>query len=180
MSSSSTIDLHAAEEQVVKFLLSVADSYDPAQHTLKDWCRAQSRRFYHEVNKEVGFLQVYDALMIYHTETANAKKAEPAPAPAPARLAADASLANVFAADGELTEAEERMGRAQLNKILFREHERWWSAFVCEAEDDEDDSATASDRFSYHCARIISRKTGLRDDLIAPLVAAWLIQKTDM
>ena len=172
------IGWNTVDKQVVDFIMSVADTYNP-QDDLKVWCRAQARRFYHEVSKEVGFRQVYDSLMLYHSPLEKtAAKAAPAPASASLRLEGDASLASVFVADGQMTDAEQRMGRAQLNKVLFCEHTRWWSAFVAEAREDMQSGApTASDRFSYHCARIISRKTGLRDDVIAPVVAAWLIEK---
>ena len=69
------------------------------------------------------------------------------------------------------------MGRAKLNSILFREYALWWDAFVEEVAEDVKGAASATDRFSYHCARIISRKTGLRDDVVAPVVGAWLIEK---
>ena len=182
--SPSLSDLTPSQKQIVDFIMSVADTYNP-QDDLKVWCRAQARRFYHEVSQEVGFPEVYDSLMLYHsplekTVAKAAAKAAPAPAPASASLRpeGDASLASVFVADGQMTDAEQRMGRAQLNKVLFCEHTRWWSAFVAEAREDMQSGApTASDRFSYHCARIISRKTGLRNDVIAPVVAAWLIEK---
>ena len=172
--SPSLSDLTPSQKQVVDFIMSVADTYNP-QDDLKVWCRAQSRRFYHEVSKEVGFRQVYDSLILYHSpleKTVSAAKV------VPLHVEGDASLASVFVADGKMTDAERRLGRAQLNKVLFCEHTRWWSAFVDEAREDTQSGApTASDRFSYHCARIISRKTGLRDDVIAPVVAAWLIEK---
>jgi len=175
-SASASDELSASQKQVVDFIASVADTYNP-QDDLKDWCRAQSRRFYHEVNKETGFRFVYDCLMTYHNGVSKEMKVKHV-THAPAPLEVDASLASVFVADGQMTDAEQRMGRAQLNKILFREFAHWWSAFVAEArEDTEAGAPSASDRFSYHCARIMSRKTGVRDELIAPVVAAWLIEK---
>ena len=176
-SASASDEFTTSQKQVVDFIASVTETYNP-QDDLKDWCRAQARRFHHEVSKEAGFRFVYDCLMTYHTGTS--KKAVQKAVASPTHLDADASLASVFTADGELTEAEQRMGRAQLNKILFREYTSWWSAFVAEAHEDRTvDAPSASDRFSYHCARIIRRKTGLRDDLIAPVVAAWLLEKAD-
>ena len=177
MSASASDEFTASQKQVVDFIASVAETYNP-QDDLKDWCRTQSRRFYHEVNKEAGFPFVYDCLMTYHTETSKKSVQKHVPV---ASVEADASLASVFVADGQMTDAEQRMGRAQLNKILFREFTHWWSAFVAEAREDiEAGAPSASDRFSYHCARIIRRKTGLRDDLIAPVVAAWLLEKADV
>ena len=85
---------------------------------------------------------------------------------------------SAFAVDGEPTAAERRAGRAELNRILFREHTTWWDAFEAEAaEDMGEDAPDASERFSQHCARIISRRTGLRADVIEPVVGAWLIEK---
>jgi hypothetical protein len=171
-SASASDEFTTSQKQVVDFIASVAETYNP-QDDLKDWCRSQARRFHHEVSKEAGFRFVYDCLMTYHTGTSK-KQVSAAP------VEADASLASVFVADGQMTDAEQRMGRAQLHKVLFREFTHWWSAFVAEArEDTEPGAPSASDRFSYHCARIISRKTGLRDDLIAPVVAAWLIEKAN-
>jgi hypothetical protein len=41
----------------------------------------------------------------------------------------------------------------------------------------EEDSPDAAERFSQHCAKILKRRTGLREDVIAPVVGAWLHEK---
>jgi hypothetical protein len=41
----------------------------------------------------------------------------------------------------------------------------------------EDESPDAAERFSWHCAKSISRRTGLREDVIVPVVGAWLLEK---
>ena len=132
------------------------------------WAREQSRLFYHEV-APVPFLQVYHALLAF-ADTMLTQG--PTPAAPRGRQTSATPLTR-----GEQTAAESRLARAELNKILYSEHSKWWDSFVAEARDDEDDSATASDRFSWHCAKILSRKTDLSQDELAVVVAAWLVAK---
>ena len=163
-----------SDSETERFLSSAWNSYDSSVLPLNVWAREEARRFYHSVSKDKKFADVYNMLMEFGSTMSVAVK------PVPETLK-DAPLAKLFVADGEMTDAEWKMGRADLNKILFREHTHWWSAFVEEAREDKEAGApSASDRFSYHCARIISRKTGLKDNVVAPIVAAWLIEKAGM
>ena len=133
---------------------------------LPTWAREHARVFYHEV-APVPFLQVYHALLGFATTMQTYGQTPAAPR--------GRQTAGVRA---EQTAAESRRCcRAELNKILYSEHSKWWDSFVAEAYDDEDDSATASDRFSWHCAKILSRKTDLSQDDLATVVAAWLVAK---
>ncbi len=68
-----------------------------------------------------------------------------------------------------------REGRTQLNRFLYGEFEKWWSAFEAEAvEDMEEDAPSAESRFAWHCAKILNRRTGIRVDHIQPVVEGWL------
>ena len=67
--------------------------------------------------------------------------------------------------------------KKELNSLLYREYSLWYDAFVAEAEEDVHDTATADDRFSWHCANILSRKTGVPADEIAPMVCEWIVAK---
>jgi hypothetical protein len=88
----------------------------------------------------------------------------------------DANVVDAIVPDGEQTAAEKRMARYQLNTILFREYTNWHDAFIAEAAEDPDfpNCPTADERFSHHCAKILGRRTGLRQDLLAPVVGCWL------
>jgi hypothetical protein len=167
----------ASSAQLKWFLISAWDSYDSSTMSLSNWARQEARRFHHDVNKEVKFAEVYDTLLEFGEGMVKDRSPSPR-SPVPEKLKGDAALVNVIVADGEMTDAEQRLGRSKLHSVLHREFCRWWGAFLLEAKEDTRSGApSASDRFSYHCARILSRKTGLRDDLIAPVVGAWLIEK---
>jgi hypothetical protein len=88
----------------------------------------------------------------------------------------NASSSNAaFAEDDRPTEEEEKAGRKQLNRILYKEFVTWWDAFVAEAkEDNDEDAPTAEERFSLHSAKVIERYTGLPRDELIPIVGAWL------
>lgn len=77
--------------------------------------------------------------------------------------------------DGRQTLAEQRLARSELNRTLFREFNTWYDAFEAEAaEDPERGAASAEERFSRHCAKILGRRTGLRQDLLESVVCGWL------
>jgi hypothetical protein len=132
---------------------------------ISSWAREKARVFYHDV-APVPFLQVFTALTAFADTMLTQGPTPPAP-----------RGRQTAGAQAEQTAAESRLARAELNKILYSEHSKWWDSFVAEARDDEDDSATASDRFSWHCAKILSRKTDLSQDELAVVVAAWLVAK---
>ena len=68
---------------------------------------------------------------------------------------------------------EAEQGRLILNRILFKEYSEWYEAFEQEAEEDDQD-LSAEDRFSWHCAKILSRKTDIPREDCQPIVGAWL------
>jgi len=153
-------------------------SYDGKD--LKAWARAEASRYYHEVDNATPFAQTYSSLCDFADIMMTKQEAlRPlTPRQSVTALQRDQNIVSLFVADGDQTSAETRLGRATLNRILFREHSRWWSAFVAEADEDTDRNApSASDRFSWHCAKILGRQTGLRQSEIAEVVAAWLIEK---
>jgi len=126
------------------------------------WARAEARRFHHDVNSTVAFVPVYSALLSFADKQKHLA----------VQLKKDSRIVSeVF--------QEENLGRSELNSVLFREYTNWWHAFVAEAEEDPYDSATASDRFSYHCANILNKRTGLSVNHLATVVAAWLLEKAD-
>jgi hypothetical protein len=155
---------------------------------LKDWARTEARRYYHDVERTTSFPTVYYTLINFADEMmtrqeavaprsrTRSRTAAPA-APATTLQRDQAVVANVIASQNE---AEQRKGRAVLNRILFREYSSWWDAFVAEADEDTDRNApSASDRFSWHCAKILGRQTGIRHEEIAPVVAAWVLEHTE-
>jgi hypothetical protein len=155
---------------------------------LKDWARAETRRYYHEVEKTTSFPTTYyslitfaDAMLSQQEEgQVRGRSRSRTVQTAPRALERDQALAANFTADGQQTAAEQRMARGQLNRTLFREYSRWWDAFVAEAaEDTERGAPSASDRFSWHCAKMISRQTGIRSELVAPVVAAWVLEHAE-
>ena len=150
---------------------------------LKDWARAEARRYYHDVDNKTPFAHTYYALCEFadlsltHEESATPLGRTRSRR---ASLTRDQALVSNFVSEGEQTAAESRLGRAQLNRILFREYSRWWDAFVAEADEDTTRGApSASDRFSWHCAKMISHQTGLRAEAVAPVVAAWVLEHAE-
>jgi len=151
-------------QQMNVFLPSAWSNYK-ASTDLTTWARTEARRFHHDVNSTVPFVPVYSALLSFAE-----KQKKP-----------DSQLkksSHIVSEPFQLSSAES-LGRAQLNAVLFREHTRWWDAFVAEAEEDPYDSATASDRFSFHCAKILNKSTGLSINHLSTVVTAWLLEKTD-
>lgn len=175
MNKKSSLKETAHSAQLKWFLVSAWNSYDSSTMSLSSWAREEARRFHHELNKDVKFAEVYETLMDFAKEMASISTPS---YELSTNTKADAAMVKVIVEDGEMTDAEERLARKKLNAILHSEYNNWWDSFVLEeSEDTSADASSASDRFSYHCARIISRKTGIRDEVIAPVVGAWLIQK---
>lgn len=161
--------------------------YNSSITDIANWARTEARTFYHLTDGAYSFVRAWQRLSdygdarVFDASEERRMQRERAAAQATHDFQRDANLVTTFATfaeDGEPTAAERRAGRAELNRILYREHTAWWDAFEAEAaEDMEEDAPDAADRFSQHCARIISRRTGLRTDVIEPVVGAWLIEK---
>ena len=80
-----------------------------------------------------------------------------------------------FVEDKEQTRAESNKGQHMLHKIIMKEYNTWYQAFQEEADEDtEEDAMTADERFQWHCAKVLSRKTDIRAKEIYPVVGAWL------
>ena len=80
---------------------------------------------------------------------------------------------SLFTPAGKATTAEINAGRQAMNRILFKEYREWYNAFKEEA-DEEDNGDTAEDRFSWHCAKILSQNTGLEREMCQTVVGGWL------
>lgn len=183
------------EAKLAKFVEVAWTRYNPSTTDIANWAREEARTFYHLCDGAYPFISAWNYLTSWgearearqeverqeqRREVAEqaARDFRATEGSSTQSFQRDAALVTTFAEDGRPTEAETRAGRAELNRILFREHSRWWDAFEAEAaEDMEEDSPDASERFSQHCAKIISRRTGLREDVIAPVVGAWLLEK---
>lgn len=87
------------------------------------------------------------------------------------------SNSNMFTQDGEQTQSESQKGQQMLHRIIYKEYNTWYDSFKEEAEEDDDEDAmTADERFSWHCAKVLSRKTDIRAKEIYPIIGAWLIE----
>jgi hypothetical protein len=165
----------------------------------KDWARHFARVYFHEVDNKPGFLTIYQSLL-------SAQDAAPvhvkSSTKAPARVSkanqrsvtaeentlritvrvSDAKPDAVFAKDGRQTDAEERKGKYELNKFLYKAYADWYHAFEDEVADENASGSrtndmSVDDRWSWHAAKGLSRKSGVPADTIFPVVQAWLIQR---
>jgi hypothetical protein len=160
VSSSSFTD----QTEFVEFAESALASYDSKKTTPSEWARFQARAFYHSSNSRVSVRDSYSAFLAIANNSVKVTDSR--------ALKRDSQL--VAAITPEVYGNSDE-GRKQLNSFLFSEYEKWWDAFSYEAAEDMDDSSTAEDRFSYHCASILRRKTGLKRDVLAAVVGAWLL-----
>ncbi len=65
---------------------------------------------------------------------------------------------------------EAHAGRIAMDRILFKQYREWFAAF----KEEEDDEFSAEDRFSWHCAKILSNNTGLDREMCQTVVGGWL------
>jgi hypothetical protein len=109
------------------------------------------------MSSPVEFLYLYNCFLTYAKEQiANAE-------------------VRTFAKDGKCTDAEFKKGKNKLNAFMHSEYSTWWDAFEAEANEDTDpDSPSAEERFSDHCAKKLSSKTGLSRSSLSAVVGAWL------
>jgi hypothetical protein len=118
-------------------------------HTDVDWARAQARVFYHEVSKEPGFLPVYKKLL---ASVINQKRTP-------------------------ITQNKEQKGKEEFNRILMKEYDDWYEAFEEEVKEDSERSSSADERWVWHSATVLSRRTKVDRDSLVPVVEAWLLEK---
>ncbi len=99
-----------------------------------------------------------------------------APVTSPRRSQRIQSRSNSNAALVETNDDSEfKQGQRMLNKMIYSEYNKWFSAFQDEAEEDGSENAmTAEERFEWHCAKILSRKTDIPADVIIPVIGAWI------
>jgi len=143
------------------FVASAWSKYDAQEMSLSTWARAHTRVFYHEMGGSVPFVTLYSQFMKYANEATAART--------PLHTA-------VFAEEDKPTDAESKAGASQLNAILYGQYSIWWDAFVAEAEEDSEDIC-AHGRFSFHCAKLLNKKTGIPVDSLVPVVEGWLLTK---
>ena len=122
----------------------------------KEWARHFARVYYHEVDKTPGFLTIYTQLL---SSVERVQK----------RPVTRSSAKPVFAAPNEQTDAERRRGKYEFNRILHKEYNEWYDAFM------EEDN---KDGWLHHAAQRLSRKTGVSAEAIRPVVEAWLLEKS--
>jgi hypothetical protein len=145
---------------------------------MKTWARQHASRFWHTVSKETAFVVVYNAFLSFGAESLKRDPKGSIVYQHRQKLALerDARLVDAIVPDGKQTAAEERLAKNQLNRILFAEYEKWWDAFQQEGEENPDAEMNGTLGFMRHCAKILYRRTGLRDDVLESVVGAWLLQ----
>jgi hypothetical protein len=146
--------------------------YNPSNSDIANWARNEARTFFHLTDGAYPFVTAWNWLVTYGE---GREEREEQDVRREVAQDFDTAVAGVFAEDGQATQAEMREGRTQLNRFLFGEREKWWDAFEAEAaEDMEEDAPSAESRFAYHCAKILSRRTGIRVDHIQLVVEGWV------
>lgn len=155
---------------------------------LDTWARAEANRIYHVFDRQTKWKVIYDSILEKAYEYIHLAEEQEQEQRSNRRstssnhgsTSSNAAAAPVFAEDDEPTEAEQKEGRNQLNRILHREFENWWDAFVAEAEEDSSKKApSAEDRFCLHAAKVLEKKTGIDREELKPVVGAWLQAKLE-
>jgi hypothetical protein len=193
----STTNLRAFQAQIKNFAPKAWRSYSGGSS--EEWARQEARNFWHRVNNTVPFRVTYQTLLRFANIVRGEQHAPPAQVMVlnleaeesddeyqedemdeveqrPTALERDARIVNAIVPEGQQTAAEERLARYELNRILFREYNNWYEAFEAEAEEDPYDNTTGVIRFMRHCAKVLYRRTGLRDDVLEAVVGGWLLQ----
>lgn len=168
------------------------DEKDQQEENWSSWARDETLQYIRNVRRDVPFALVYKIFlntldMVLNEGSTSSSMAEKEKEREKARVEAVQFMGEnqtkprdlIFTADGEITNAEWEYGRKQFNSILFREYDRWFDAFVAEAEEDvEGFGWSGEERFARHCAQILSKKVGLRDSDLVPVVNAWLYERS--
>lgn len=190
-------NLRAFHAQMKNFAPKAWRSYSGGSS--EEWARQEARNFWHRVNNTVPFRVTYQTLLRFANIVRGERQAPAAQVMVvdlaahaesdeeyegeseeddveerPTALERDTRLVDAIVPEGRQTAAEERLARYELNRILFREYNTWYEAFEAEAEEDPYEDTSAEVRFSRHCAKILGRYTGLRDDLLEAVVGGWL------
>ncbi len=195
-------NLRAFHAQMKNFAPKAWRSYSGGSS--EEWARQEARNFWHRVNNTVPFRVTYQTLLRFANIVRGERQAPAAQVMVvdlaahaesdeeyegeseeddveerPTALERDTRLVDAIVPEGRQTAAEERLARYELNSILFREYNAWYEAFEAEAEEDPYEDTSAEVRFSRHCAKILSRYTGLRNDLLEAVVGGWLESHLD-
>jgi len=156
--ASNTQDFQEFRSEFKKFAPDAFRRFDSKKQTIAQWAREEARALYHAANASVPFLTAYNCLLKFAgviLEHAEQKAAA-------ARVTHNVS---------------DYISAAQMNKVMYSEHSRWWDAFVSEAE--EDDEFTAEDRFAWHCAKILQRRANLPLENLADAARGWIDAKNN-
>jgi hypothetical protein len=165
--------------------------------SLEDWARATARNYFHQLGGMRKFLDIYKDLLAlaeqeddddstYVTESSEESEdeslydeedeSEDDDDESEDDEEDDDSYCSEMeveesklVADGLATNAEIAMGRKILNKVLYKEYNGWYSAFM-EEEDGENG-------FIWHCAKILAKKSGVPSEDCALITQAWLMSK---
>ncbi len=155
----------------------------------KAWARHFARAYFHEVDNKPGFLTIYQSLLsesaapapVVKKHATRSVKQENGTIRVTVSVASDSA---VFAKDGQQTDAEQRKGKYELNKFLYKAYNDWYHAFEDEVADenktgDRTNAMSVDDRWAWHSAKRLSRKSGVPADSLVPIVQAWLIQRNE-
>ncbi len=140
------------EEKINTFILNVKQ-FRNDHHTDESWARAEARHFYHFVSKEPGFLPIYKSL-IASLSTPTTYTIPPMNRLSPTPITQE--------------------GKKQLNNILFKEYDDWYEAFEEEVKEDPERSPSADERWVWHSATVLSKRTKIARHSLVPVVEAWL------
>lgn len=149
---------------------------------IKVWAREEARRFVHTVPGST-FLPVWYNLISYaDTKLTTAEEAQKMAGTFPAKRTAEKIVAAPAAAAAAAAPSSVVMlDRGMLNHILFREVNALWDAFQMEGYDEDGytvdkngDSPIGTERFVWHCSKVLARKQQASVESMVPIVEAWL------
>lgn len=150
--------------QFQNFVTSALAAYDSYQNTFH-WSNSQAKRFlslhttcpHSQAAIASDFRRAYES---YDNLLKMSQKAE----------------TTLFTADGNPTQAEEVLGKAQLNRFLFKEYDTWFPAFEAEAVDEDAEEGTAEYRWTWQASQKLSKRTGLSMRYLEAVIGAWLLK----
>lgn len=147
-------------------------SFD-GNETAVTWTTRHAKRFSTTVNEYVPLSVIARDLTNYLTAYASTKKVV-------SKVSAGTDLIVTSYLVGEFkSHSEWNKGRDEFNRFLFAEFDTWYSAFEAEANEDfEADAPSVDSRWVYHCAKKLNKRLGLKVDVLAAMVEAWLSEHT--
>jgi hypothetical protein len=136
---------------------------------IKVWAREFARQFVHAYPGST-FLPVYYRLISYaDAQMSQAEAVQKEQGTFPSKRVVNPSS------------APSSVDRATLNRVLYREVNRWWSAFMLEGQDENpnamdkfDHNTIGVERFVWHCAKVLANSHGSTAESMMPVVQGWL------